>query len=68
MNRQDIRNAQGRLLGWLQTDPTTGQVFAHKAGGNILGYFIPTAGPDGRTYDNRGQALGNGNQLIGLFY
>lgn len=68
MTRQILRDPKGQLLGWIQPDPSTGHILAYRAGGNVLGWYIPNFGPGGRTFDNKGQPLGQGNHLSSLFY
>ena len=68
MARQLLRDPKGRLLGWVEREASSGYLVAYRAGGNILGWYIPDFGPGGRTFDSQGRPLGQGNHLSSLFY
>lgn len=62
MQKAELRNASGKLIGWIETE-SSGKQTGRGATGSPLGYFDAK---NNVTHDVRGKRIGTGNHLATL--
>lgn len=62
MQKAELRNASGKLIGWIETD-SSGKQTGRSATGSPLGYFDTK---NNVTHDIGGKRIGAGNHLATL--
>lgn len=67
--KEAVRDFYGTIVGFIETNTTTGEAQARDFYGKILGSFDPKfGGRNGCTRDFYGKILGEGNQLSRLIW
>jgi hypothetical protein len=63
MNKQEIRSANGKLLGTIQSEGA--RLVARSSNGQMLGYYVEH---EDKTRTSSGQIIASGNVLAGLIF
>jgi len=70
--KETIRQFNGRIVGYIETNTKTGEAQARDFYGRIIGFFDPTyakyRGGNGCTRDFYGRIIGYGNMLHGIVW
>lgn len=65
MDKETIRNSHGEILGYIETDSSTGKKTARNFFGWILGYYDPSINS---TTNFQGWVVAKGDAVSGLIY
>jgi len=70
--RETIRQFNGKIVGYIETNSKTGEAQARDFYGRIIGFYDPTyakfRGGNGCTRDFYGRIIGYGNMLHGIVW